>query len=644
MPVDLILGTAGHVDHGKTSLIRALTGVDTDRLPEEKRRGITIDLGFAQLVLGETRLAIVDVPGHERFVRNMLAGATGMDLALLIVAADEGVKQQTREHLDILRMVDVRGGVIVISKADLVTDDWLELVEADVRELVAGSALEGAAMVRTSTVTGRGLDQLRQELAEAAHRICSARAAEAAPAGKLFRLAIDRTFSVPGHGTVVTGTVASGSTRVGDELVIEPGEIAVRVRGLQHHERPVTEVHRGQRAAVNLAGVHHDAIRRGQELAALGYLATSKLLTAWITLLPDAPQLRNRARVRVHLGTAEVMASAAFLDRTVLEPGGSAPIQLFLAEGVVATWNQPLVIRSQSPARTIGGGRVLEPNAAKLRRPVEETLRQLQVLRTSSSLDRAAATLYLAGWRGWHPDQLPRLAGVPADDSLVAALASRGLLNEIHVSPLRTLRVHQHALDQAAGQIAEFLGKLHARSPLKLTFPVTNVYSAFAWLGEHAAIDAVLKRLEATGRIRFSPRGVGLKGRGPELTRAQQTLWNDLIDWFRAAGINSPGLAECQARAGANRAALPQLLALAVEAGELVQVAPDYWLHVNVQRQSRRAVQSAFGQAGFTVSQLREVLATTRKYAVPLCEYWDRVGFTVRSGDMRTVRPDAVNS
>ena len=525
MPVDLILGTAGHVDHGKTSLIRSLTGVDTDRLPEEKRRGITIDLGFAQLVLGDFRLGIVDVPGHERFVRNMLAGATGMDLALLIVAADEGVKQQTREHLDILRMVDVHGGVIAITKADLVTDDWMELVEADVRDLVKGSVLEDAPMVRTSSVTEYGLDRLRDELVQAAQRICRGGEALAAPAGRLFRLAIDRSFSVQGHGTVVTGSVSSGLARVGEELVIEPGEIAVRVRGLEHHDQSVTEVRRGQRAAVNLGGVHHDAIRRGQELASRGFLAPSKLLTAWISLLPDSPKLRSRARVRVHLGTAEVIATTVLLDCSVLEPGGSALVQLFLAEEVVATWNQPLVIRCQSPARTMGGGRVLEPNAAKLGRPDQETLAQLQALRNALPLDRAAATLYLAGWRGWQVEQLPRLAGVTADESLVVSLRGRGELHEIQVSPQRVLRVHRHWLDRAADQIAEFLDKLHAQSPLKLTFPIHSVHSAFAWLGEPAVIDAVLKRLDDAGRIRRSPGGIALEGRGPKLTRAQQLLF-----------------------------------------------------------------------------------------------------------------------
>jgi selenocysteine-specific elongation factor len=639
MPADLILGTAGHVDHGKTSLIRALTGVDTDRLPEEKRRGITIDLGFAHLALGDYRLGIVDVPGHERFVRNMLAGATGMDLAMLIVAADEGVKEQTREHLDVLRMLDLRGGVIVITKADLVSPEWMELVEAEVRQLVQGTVLASAAMIRTSSVSGLGLDQLRDELLLAAQR---AAPCLAAPIGMPFRMAIDRSFSVAGHGTVVTGSVASGVARLGDELSIEPGGVAVRVRGLHQHDTAVDEVHRGQRAAINLAGIHHDAVRRGQELATPGHLLPSKLLTAQIELLADAPELRSRMRLRVHLGTAEVLAAAALIDRGALEPGEAAAVQLFLAEPAVATWNQPLVLRSESPVRTIGGGRILEPNAVRLRRPNELTLAMLAALRSGDSLARAAASLFLAGWRGWQPADLPRVAGAPADEAIFTALVGRGELVEIRISPTRVVRVHRQTVEQTGQQVAELLARLHDQHPLKVAFPRSAIYSGFAWLGEPAVLDAVLDQLRTAGRINVSASGVALVDRGPKLSRAEQALLIELVGWFRAAGIQSPSLAECQERATKNRAAVAQLLSLATGAGDLVQIAADYWLHAEVEQQARQTVAAAFPPpSGFTVSQLRELLGTTRKYAVPLCEYWDRLGFTLRSGDQRKVRPPA---
>ena len=278
---DLVLGTAGHIDHGKTALVRALTGVDTDRLPAEKERGITIDLGFAALDLGEYHLALIDVPGHERFIRNMLAGASGLDLAMLIVAADDSVMPQTREHLEILRLLGLAGGVIVLTKCDLADATWLDLVEEEVRSLVRGTFLENAAIVRTSAVTGQGLDELK----EALRVLCSA--VKPRHDQGVFRMAIDRSFTIAGHGTVVTGTVASGSVTVGDELEWQPEGRTVRVRGLHRHDRPVERIGRGSRAAVNLVGVHHSEIHRGQELAAPGYLEASRILSVELTESAD---------------------------------------------------------------------------------------------------------------------------------------------------------------------------------------------------------------------------------------------------------------------------------------------------------------------------------------------------------------------
>jgi selenocysteine-specific elongation factor len=318
-------------------------------------------------------------------------------------------------------------------------------------------------------------------------------------------------------------------------------------------------------------------------------------------------------------------------------------VQLFLAEPVVATWNQPLVVRSESPVRTIGGGRVLEPNAMRLRRPDEFTLATLAALRSGVSQDRAAASLFLAGWRGWQPADLPRLGGVLADEAVIAALAGRGELVEIRVTPTRFLRVHRQTVEQSGQQVAELLGKLHDQHPLKVAFPRSAIYSGFAWLGEPSVLDAVLDQMRSAGRISVSPSGVALVGRGPKLSRAEQTLIAELVGWFRTAGINSLSLAECQERATRNRAAVAQLLALATGAGDLVQIAADYWLHAEVERQARRTVVAAFAPpSGFTVSQLRELLGTTRKYAVPLCEYWDRVGFTLRTGDQRRVQEGPV--
>jgi selenocysteine-specific elongation factor len=343
MTRDLILGTAGHIDHGKTSLVKALTGIDCDRLPEEKARGITIDIGFASLDLPPYRLGIVDVPGHERFVKNMLAGATGIDLALLVVAADDSVMPQTREHLEILRLLGLRHGVIALTKCDLADETTRQVVELDVSELVRGTFLEDAPVVFTAAHSGAGIPELKAAIAEACRRV------EERPGSQCFRLAIDRAFVVQGHGTVVTGSVTSGSVRVGDEVEWQPRGERVRVRSLQNHDRPVEEVHRGQRAAINLAGVRHEDVVRGQELAVAGFLLPSKVMTVRLHCLAAMRRpIKHRMPARFHLGTSEVMGTVSLLDCDTVEPGRWGLAQVFLEEPATGTWGQPFVVRESS--------------------------------------------------------------------------------------------------------------------------------------------------------------------------------------------------------------------------------------------------------------------------------------------------------
>src|SRR5262245_17229782 len=325
MTRDLILGTAGHIDHGKTSLVKALTGIDCDRLPEEKARGITIDIGFAILDLPPFRLGIADVPGHERFVKNMLAGATGIDLAVLVVAADDSVMPQTREHLEILRLLGLRHGVIALTKTDLVDETTREVVELEIRELVQGTFLEEAPLVPTSAQTGAGIAELKAAIAAACAKV------EERTGKQWFRLAIDRSFIVQGHGTVVTGSVTAGGLRVGDEVEWLPRREIVRVRSIQNHDRPAEEVHSGQRAAINLAGVRHEDVIRGQEVATPGYLVPSRVVTVRLHCLADMKRpIKHRMPVRFHVGTAEVMATVALLDCDSVDPGKWGLAQLFL--------------------------------------------------------------------------------------------------------------------------------------------------------------------------------------------------------------------------------------------------------------------------------------------------------------------------
>ena len=635
MTTDLILGTAGHIDHGKTSLINALTGIDTDRLPEEKRRGITIELGFAEMTLGDFRLGIVDVPGHERFVRNMLAGATGMDLAMLVVAADDSIKQQTREHLEILRLLNLAAGVIAITKCDLVEPDWLELVEEEIQELVAGSFLASASIVRTSSSTGTGLDDLREEIVTAARR--AAGLDRVKHLDTPFRMAIDRCFTLAGHGTVVTGSAGSGTVAVGDELELQPSGTPVRVRRLHNHDREAENAHRGQRVAINLAGVHHDEIHRGQELAARDYLKAGKLLTVWLLYLDSSRRpLKHRSQVRLHLGTAEIIASLVLLDQESLAPGESCFAQLFLHDTVATTWNQPFVLRSESPAITIGGGQVLVPSALKLRGLDDVERQMLTALRSDDALQRASAASYFSGLRSVEPQDLARLAGVEHFADVHQQLLEAGELLTITISPTRTAHLHSQVIESLCQRFEAALSNLHEQNPLRSSLDRAPFVRGFEYLGESAIIEAVLNSLHQSGRIRLTAKSIAMVGCGPKLSQNERKLLATLITQYRDAGLGTPTVKEAQQRAKKNQDSVPQLIALAANDGDLVEITSDYFVHTEVLDQVQQTLRGTISPAeGVTMSQIRECLSTTRKFAIPLCEYFDRIGFTRRDGDIR---------
>ncbi len=503
---DLVLGTAGHIDHGKTALVRALTGVDTDRLPAEKQRGITIDLGFASLDFGEFQLALIDVPGHERFVRNMVAGASGLDLALLVVAADDSVMPQTREHLEILKLLGLTGGVVALTKCDLADPSWIDLVEEDVRALLRGTFLERAPIVRVSTVTGQGLDELKAAL------LATCRAAPARLDPGMFRMAIDRSFSVAGHGTVVTGTVASGSVAVGDDLEWQPAGQLVRVRGLHRHDCPVERIGRGACAAINLAGVRHAEIHRGHELATPGYLCAAHVLSAEVVGAADAVRpLRHRGRYKVHLGTAEVPAVLAILEGDEANAGASALAQLFLADPVVAVYGQPLVLCAESPPATVGGGRVIQPVSRRLRRRDRGAIARLGRLRSDDQLERVRAALAFEGLAVPAEPRLCAMTGLGRDEiqSALGALASSGAIVELSLGPRKTMRALAEVVAELEERALRALARLHADHPRQSTIPRARLAAALADLGNDALVFSLLDRLSCAARS-WSGRGLSV--------------------------------------------------------------------------------------------------------------------------------------
>ncbi len=639
MTRDWILGTAGHIDHGKTALVKALTGVDCDRLPEERARGITVDIGFARLRLGDLSFGVIDVPGHERFVRNMLAGATGFDLALLAVAADDGVMPQTREHLEILQLLGVSRGVVALTKCDAVDDVTLELRVLEVRDLLAGTTLEAAAIVPTSVKTGVGLPALRDALVEAARGLT--RGDDGLP----FRLAIDRAFTLPGHGTVVTGSVMSGELRV-EELVTwhrpdGTGE-NVRVRSLSHHGEVVSSVGRGQRAAVNLPGVPLDAIGRGHELAATGYLTPSRVLTVHLRASADGPGVRHRLTARLHLGTGDVQAVVSVLDADRAEPGDFVLAQLFLSEHVVSVWHQPFVLRDSSGERTLGGGWVAQPAATKLRRRETEVLEVFEALAWDYGMDRCLLAAYLAGDAGISLQELPAAAGVNATDaaSHVAALQQStlqrpALLVEL---PTRGRFTHIDRVQATEAKVRAVVAGLHAAQPLASSHDRAAIASRLAYLPA-ALVEAVIDRLVRRQSLTLDGKRVAGADFKPRLSVNQRKLRDKVVEAHRVAGFEPPPPAGFANAAGGLAATLPAIYEVACAEGLLVEVSAEVYLHAESAAELTRRVREllADGRTA-TVGEIRDALGTSRKYAVPICEYLDRIGVTVRDGDRRTLR------
>ncbi len=635
MPRDLILGTAGHIDHGKTSLVKALTGIDCDRLPEEKARGITIDIGFATLDLGDFRLGIVDVPGHERFVKNMLAGATGIDLTVLVVAADDSVMPQTREHLEILRLLGLRHGLVALTKCDLVDDTTREVVELEIRELVQGSFLENAPIIGTSAQTGAGLSELKTAIAEVCQHV------ETRTAQEWFRMAIDRSFIVQGHGTVVTGSVTAGSLRVGDEVEWLPRRERVRVRSLQNHDRPVEEVHRGMRAAINLAGIHHEDVLRGQELATPGYLQPSRVLTVRLHCLADVKRpIKHRGPVRFHVGTSEIMGTVSLLDCDTIEPGQWGLAQLFLESPATATWGQPFVIRESSATQTLGGGQVLQPVAKKIRRRHLEILERIERLWSGNPEERAVTVAWFGGFGGFTQADLVRGANVGPDEAqqLIDRLKTTGKLAQVSTSHARHLLLHADMVHELEERILQVLGRLHEQFPLMSAHDRQKVQSQLDYVGDdalvHATVDGLIQRKQLTGDLRRIARA-DFK---PKMSGNQRKLKDKLVAAFQEARFQPPEPASFAGQAGGNAASLNDLFELCTAEGYLVRIADDLYLHADAEAQMRKLLREKLaGSSGLAVSEIRDLLGTTRKYAVPLCEYLDRIGLTRREGDLRVL-------
>ncbi|HUQ84538.1 MAG TPA: selenocysteine-specific translation elongation factor [Gemmatimonadaceae bacterium] len=613
----MIIGTAGHIDHGKTALVRALTGVDTDRLPEEKRRGITIDLGFAPLDLPNVGTAgVVDVPGHEAFVRTMLAGATGIDLALLIVAADEGVMPQTREHVAILGLLGIRGGVVALTKRDLVDDEWLDLVRLDVAELLAGTPLEAAPVVPTSVVTGEGLGELRDALAAAASAIAPRRADD------VFRMPVDRAFTVRGTGTVVTGTVWSGEVARDDAIRIMPGGATVRVRGLQAHGAAIDRATPGTRLAVALAGVEHDAVARGAVLVSDNGWHPTRVVRADVTLLADdaARTLSPRATVRFHMGTSEVGAR-------VVTPGGplasgeTKAARVVLDAPLVLRAGDRFVIRGGSPVATLGGGIVVDPHPAH-RRP------RPWIASHASVAERLALALGEAGHEGLDVGDLAvRLGSRPDEVTSELARPNGSVLKLGH-------RIYEARLrDILVATIGRLVDDHHKRHPLDPGAALQTMRAQMA--GRPELIDDAIRVATDGAVIEVAGGLVRRPGWSPRLSDDQSALKAKLVEALLGAGSEPPSVTELAAAHGTSVTPLMRILE---REAVIVSVEADrYYAASALDSLVARLRDGMVPGREYSPGEIRDVIGLSRKFLIPFLEYCDRRGITERRSTGRVL-------
>ncbi len=634
-----VIGTAGHVDHGKSTLIRALTGIDPDRLQEEKERGMTIDLGFAWLTLPNgVDVSIVDVPGHERFVHNMLAGVGGIDIALLVVAADEGIMPQTREHLAILDLLGIADGVVALTKRDLVDDEWLDLVQADVEECLTGTSLAGASIIPCSATTGAGLDRLVEELQRLLQH------ERKRPSSGRPRLPIDRVFTVAGFGTVVTGTLIDGELRLGQELEVQPGGLRTRVRGLQSHKRKAELVPAGTRTAVNLGGLAVDELRRGDVVAAPGTLNATRSVDARLRLIKDARPLKHHAELSFHSGAAETPARLALLDRDELAPGDEAWVQLRLQDPVALARGDPFVVRLPSPSQTVGGGTIVEPHAQRHRRRQAAVLEQLAILARGSPEDIVAQAL-----RTREPTdlgELSRRSGLPAETVRAAVgglVESRAVLvldgataTATVTAPsrleTRTLVVSTEGWAHITRTVEAILGGHHRAYPLRRGLAKEEVRTRLG--AEPRVFVRLLERLVAQGTVAEDGPLVRLSGHAVRLSPGEERQVAALVALLRSAGVAPPERGEWEAQLRIS----PELTDALLSQRRLVEVAPGLVYEPDTLAALVEQVSAAIRDGGpRTVAQIRDRLDASRKYVLALVSYMDERKITRRVGDERTL-------
>ena len=632
MSKHVIIGTAGHIDHGKSALVEALTGTHPDRLEEEKRRGITIDLGYAFLELDGVQFGFVDVPGHEKFVRNMLAGAGGIDIVLLVVAADESLKPQTREHFEICRLLGVERGIIAITKSDLVDADVLGLVKLEIEEFVRGSFLEKASIIPVSARSGAGLSELKREML---------RVAVSAPerdASHYARLPIDRAFSMQGFGTVVTGTLISGTLCPGEEIELLPSGKTSRIRGLHSGGHPVKQATAGQRTAVNLPDINVAEVERGMVLAAKGVFRATSRLDARVSLLAYARPLKSRTRVHFHCGSAERIALINFLDVDSLAPGAAAFAQLHLDAPILAVPGDRFIIRQFSPVITVGGGLIVDAVAPRHKKSDVMAMQFLRVLENGNREERLSALI------AQNPEGADLTCLVFRTGWLESTVreTARALVSAKHiqiVSEQPWLAVSSDAIRSLIASIAREVDAFHKQNPLVAGIAKQDLRGRAGTRIHPEVFRAALDELAHAGKLAISGDIVQRANRGIALTPDESRAKDQIAREFERAGLSAPSMDEVLKRAPVDLARARKLVQLLIRENVLVKVTEDLLFHRSALENLRPLLskyKSARGER-LPIAAFKELAGVTRKHAIPLLEYTDRIHLTRRAGDERVI-------
>jgi selenocysteine-specific elongation factor len=629
----IILGTAGHIDHGKTSLVKAMTGIDTDRLKEEKERGITIELGFAHLQLPSGQvLGIVDVPGHEKFVKHMVAGATGVDLVALVIAADEGVMPQTREHLEICQLLKVKKGLVILTKIDMVDQEWLELVKEDVSTFLSETFLAGAPILPVSSLTGEGIKELVATLDSMAKEVPEREM------GGFFRLPVDRVFTMKGFGTVITGTTISGLIKTGDEVTVYPQGLEARIRGIQVHNREVEEVSAGLRTAINLQGIEKEQIERGNVVATKDSLRPNRIVDVVVHHLKSSPRkLKNRAKVRFHAGTSEIIATLVLLDTDELNPGDSCFAEIRLEEPVAVLARDRYVLRSYSPVRAIAGGEILNAAPRKKKRFSEAALAELKVLNSGNLSEITEQFVLASRFEGVEQSELPFLTNASRKklEEIVRTLQAKKRI--IQYDKDKGTLVHADYLQKARDQILSILDRYHKDFPLKVGLLKEELRSRTSASGDSKLFNFVITQLAQEGVVVQEKEVLRLKDHRVTLAQDQEKVRHEIEETYLKGALQPPYFRELAQKFPGNSGT--DVLQVMVKDGILIKVKEDLFFHKDVIEELKRRLIAVLKEKGeIDTPQFKDMTGASRKYTIPLLEYFDITQLTMRIGDKRVLR------